>query len=136
MKYAKASNYQNAISTVTANLGEVNLLLGNYKEALDYQLETVRLQEANNDTSNLVENYNHLSTIYSKLDDFKSALAYKQKAYNLRDSISSVESDAKMSELLTKYESKKKEETISTQKSKITEQKLIQQLFIGVAVYF
>lgn len=133
MKYAKASNYQNAISTVTANLGEVNLLLGNYKEALDYQLETVRLQEANNDSSNLVENYNHLSTIYSKLDDFKSALAYKQKAYNLRDSISSVESDAKMSELLTKYESKKKEETISTQKSKITEQKLTQQLFIGVA---
>jgi two-component sensor histidine kinase len=133
LKYAKASNYQNAINAVSANLGEVNLLLGNYKEALTYQLETVRLQESDNDSSNLVENYHHLSTIYSQLGDYKTALTYKQKAYNLRDSIASVESDAKMSELLTKYETKKKEETISTQKTKISQQKLIQHLFIGLA---
>jgi len=134
LKYAKASNYQNAINTVIANLGEINLLLGNYKEALVYQLETVRLQEANNDSSNLVENYNHVSTIYSKLGDFNSALAYKQKAYSLRDSIASVESDAKMSEMLTKYESEKKEETITVQKITISQQKLIKQLFIGLAI--
>ncbi|MBC8882421.1 tetratricopeptide repeat protein [Flavobacterium piscinae] len=105
---AKKANYPNAMNTVTANLGEVNLLLGNYKEALKYQLETIQLQEANNDYSNLIENYHHTSTIYSKLNDFESALAYKQKAYDLRDSIGSIESDAKMSELLTKYETEKK----------------------------
>ena len=134
MKYAKASNYQNAINATTANLGEVNILLGNYKEALGYQLETVRLQEADNDSSNLVENYHHLSTIYANLGDYKSALTYKQKAYSLRDSIASSESDAKMSEMLTKYETKKKEETISSQKNTISQQKLIKSLFIGLAV--
>jgi two-component sensor histidine kinase len=133
LEYAKASNYENAINAVSANLGEVNLLLGNYEEALAYQLETVRIQESNNDSSNLVENYHHLSTIYSKLGDYKAALSYKQKAYNLRDSIASIESDAKMSELLTKYETTKKEETIASQGTKITQQKLIQQLFIGLA---
>ena len=134
LQYAKDSNYQNAINTAIANLGEINLLLGNYQEALKYQLETVRLQEENKDASNLVENYHHVSTIYSKLGDFKTALAYKQKAYNLRDSIASVESDAKMSEMLTKYETKKKEDTISSQESTISQQKLIKSLFIGLAV--
>jgi two-component sensor histidine kinase len=134
LEYATASNYQNAISTATANLGEVNLLLGNYKEALGYQLETVRLQEQNNDNSNLTENYHHLSTIYAKLGDYKTALTYKQKAYTMRDSVASMESDAKMSEMLTKYETKKKEETIASQETTISQQKLIKSLFIGLAI--
>ena len=60
------------------------------------------------------------------------ALDYKQKAYSLRDSIASIESDAKMSELLTQYETKKKEETIANQESKISQQKLIQTLGFGL----
>ena len=132
LKMAKEANYQNGINTVTANLGEINLLKGNYKEALPYQLETVRLQETNNDIVNLIENYHHVSTIYQKLNDFESALNYKQKAYNLRDSIGSIESDAKMSELLTKYETEKKEETIAFQEAKISQQKLVQ--YLGIIV--
>jgi tetratricopeptide (TPR) repeat protein len=66
LRMAKESNYHNGITTVTANLGEINLLKGNYKEALPYQLETVRLQETNNDIANLIENYHHVSTIYRK----------------------------------------------------------------------
>ncbi|CAH8281605.1 two-component sensor histidine kinase [Mariniflexile fucanivorans] len=129
---ATAANYPNAISTVAANLGEVNMLLGNYKEALSYQLETVKLQENNNDVSNLIENYNHVSTIYNKLGNYELALNYKQKAYSLRDSIASIESDAKMSELLTQYETNKKEETIANQEDKISQQKLIQTLSFGL----
>lgn len=132
LKMAKESNYQNGINTVTANLGEINLLKGNYKEALPHQLETVRLQETNNDIANLIENYHHVSTIYRKLNDFESALNYKQKAYDLRDSIGSIESDAKMSELLTKYETEKKEETIAFQEAKIAQQKLVQ--YLGIIV--
>ena len=132
LKMAKESNYQNGINTVTANLGEINLLKGNYKEALPYQLETVRLQETNNDIANLIENYHHVSTIYRKLNDYESALNYKQKAYDLRDSIGSIESDAKMSELLTKYETEKKEETIAFQEAKIYQQKLVQ--YLGIIV--
>jgi two-component sensor histidine kinase len=125
---AKKANYANAVNAVTANLGEVNLLLGNYEKALVYQLQTVKLQEQNNDFSNLIENYNHVSTIYNKIGNYKSALIYKEKAYKLRDSIASIESDAKMSELLTQYETKKKEETIANQENKISQQRLIQTL--------
>ncbi|WP_372937864.1 tetratricopeptide repeat protein, partial [Seonamhaeicola sp.] len=129
---AKKANYPNATNTVIANLGEVNMLLGNYKTALNYQLETVNLQEKNNDVSNLIENYNHVSTIYNKLGNYKEALNFKQKAYTLRDSIASIESDAKMSELLTQYETNKKEETIVIQQTKISQQRLIQTLSFGL----
>jgi two-component sensor histidine kinase len=132
---AKEANYTNAIAASFANLGEINMLLGNYKEALGYQLKTVELQEHEKDVSNLVENYHHVSKIYKELGDFKLALDYKQKAYNLRDSIASVKSDATMSKLLTQYETQKKEDTIATQESKISQQKLIQRLsFVLVAL--
>lgn len=131
---AKKTNYANAVSATIANLGEVNLLLGKYKEALPYQLETVRLQESDSDLSNIIENYIHVSTIYEHLGDYKSALSYQKKALLIRDSIASVKSDRAMSQLLTQYETKKKEATIEAQKKQISQQKEIQWLGGGVVL--
>lgn len=129
---ARKSNYSNAISATIANLGEVNLLMGNYKEALPYQLETVRMQERDSDLSNITENYLHVSNIYEHLGDYKSALAYHKKALLIRDSTASVKSDEAMSKMLTLYETKKKEATILSQKKEISEQQKIQWLGAGV----
>ncbi|MEO8109644.1 MAG: histidine kinase dimerization/phosphoacceptor domain -containing protein [Ginsengibacter sp.] len=131
---ATKANYPNAVAASTANLGEVNLLMGNYKEALGYQLETVRLQEENNDLSNITENYLHVSNIYEHLGDYKSSLAYQKKALKIRDSIASVESDAAMSKMLTQYETKKKEATITSQQKEISQQKKVQWLGAGVVL--
>ena len=130
---ATESNYQNAIQTVGGNLGEVNLLLGNYKEALPYQLETVRLFEESGDLPNLPENYMHVSTIYEKLGDYQKALEYQKKARIMGDSISAAESDKNMSELLTQYETGKKEATIFSQTQKIEQQRKTQILYICLA---
>lgn len=134
LEIGKSSTYPMAVSASLANLGEVNMLMGNYKQALRYQLETVRLQEKDNDLSNLVENYNHVSTIYQALGNYKSALLYKQKAYDLRDSISSVKSDETMSKMLTQYESKKQEATIASQQKEISEQGKVQWLGMGLVL--
>lgn len=130
---ARQSNYANAIPAITANLGEVNLLMGNYDEALKYQLETVRLQEKEGDISNLTENYGHVSTIYEKLDNYQLALVYQKKARAMRDSTATIESDKVMSNLLTQYETKKKEATIEIQQQQLSQQRLVQWLSIGVA---
>ena len=133
LRLATESNYQNAIQTVGGNLGEVNLLLGNYKEALPYQLETVRLFEESGDLPNLPENYMHVSTIYEKLGDYQKALEYQKKARIMGDSISAAESDKNMSELLTQYETGKKEATIFSQTQKIEQQRKTQILYICLA---
>ncbi len=131
---ARKTNYPNAISATIANLGEVNLLMGNYKEALPYQLETVRLQEKDSDLSNITENYLHVSTIYEHLGDYKAALVYHKKALVIRDSIASVKSDEAMSDMLTKYQTQKKEATIALQQKQISQQKEIQWLGAGVVL--
>ena len=130
---AQKINYTNAANTVIANLGEINLLMGNYPEALKYQLKTIELMEATDDRANLVENYVHASTIYEKLKDYPSALAYQKKARFLRDSTASKESDKAMSELLTKYETEKKQATITSQQQQLSQQQMVQWLSIGVA---
>lgn len=134
LSIATKINYKPGISSTIANLGELNLLAGNYQEALKYQLKTVQLQEENDDNSNLIENYNHLSNIYQKLGDYQNALTYKQKAYSLQAYISTEQSNAKMAEMLTKYETEKKEETIAIQKEKLSQQAKIQGLGIGIGV--
>lgn len=128
----KKTNNPNALSASLANLGEVNLHLGNYKEALGYQLETVKLQEQNNDLANLTENYLHVSSIYENLGDYKNALAFHKKALLIRDSIVSVASDSAMSKMLTRYETEKKEATISQQQKEIAQQKKVQWLGGGI----
>lgn len=131
---AKKLNYANAIAPTIANMGEVNLLLGNYKAALPFQLETVHLQEMSNDKSNLTENYLHVSTIYEKLKNYKEALAYQQKAMKLNDSIRSAESDTVMSAMLTKYESAKQQNTIAAQNKEISQQRKIQWMGLGLLI--
>jgi len=133
---AQKINYTNAANTVIANLGEVNMLMGNYPEALKFQLKTIELMEASGDRANLVENYVHASTIYEKLNDYPSALAYQKKARFLRDSTASKESDKAMSELLTKYEAEKKQATITSQQQQLSQQQMVQWLMIGVAALF
>jgi len=130
---SKKANYRNAIVTVTANLGEINLLTNNYPEALKYQLQTVELQEEDNDLTNLTENYGHISTIYEKLGNYPLALEYQKKARIMRDSTARIESDKTMSNLLTQYETEKKENTIVSQKTQLAQQKLVQWLSIGFA---
>lgn len=134
LSIARRVQYPNAIATTIANLGEVNLLKGNYKEALLYQLETIRMQENDNDLSNLTENYLIVSTIYEHLGEYKSALAYHQKALLMRDSIASVRSNEAMSELLTQYETKKKEATIVSQQKEILDQRKEQWLWVGLVI--
>lgn len=131
---AEKTNYQNAIAATIANLGEVNLLTGNYKKALAYQLQTVSMQERDSDLSNLTENYLHVSSIYEKLGDYKSALTYQKKAMVTRDSIASVASDTAMSKMLTSFETKKKEATILSQEHEISQQKKVQWLGAGILV--
>jgi two-component sensor histidine kinase len=125
-------NLSYGIAAGIANLGEVNLRMGNYEKALGFQLETVRMQEKNNDLANLRENYKHVSDIYEHLGNYKLSLEYNKKALALGDSLFYAESDETMAKMLTQYETEKKEATIATQQTKLSQQRLVQWLGIGL----
>ncbi len=133
LNLANQTNYKNASFTVIANLGEIHLLKGNYNEALKHQLKYVKLQEEDQDFTNLTENYGHISTTYEKMGNYPLALEYQKKARIIRDQTAKMESDKNMSNLLTKYETEKKEHTIASQKTQLVQQRLVQWLSIGFA---
>jgi two-component sensor histidine kinase len=133
LSIAKKINLSYGIAAGIANLGEVNLLMGNYEKALEYQLETVRLQESSRDLANLRENYVHVSDIYEHLGNYKLSLEYNKKALALGDTLFYAESDQAMAKMLTQYETEKKEATIVSQKAQLSSQRLVQWLGIGLA---
>lgn len=122
-----------AKSAAWANLGEVYLKTGRYAQALPYQLKTIELQERNGDFINLEENYRHISETYEQLGNFPLALSYERRARQLNDSTLNAQSDAKISELRTQYETQKKEATIAAQAAQLSQQRTLQWLGFGVA---
>lgn len=130
---SEKANYPGGTFTAIANLGEVNLRMGNYAAALPYQLQTIQMQEESGDIANLTENYGHASTIYERLGDYKSALLFQKKARLMRDSTAAIQSDAAISELRTKYETGQKEATIAAQTAKLSQQRTVQWLTFGIA---
>jgi len=133
LEQAKKVDYENAKYVITGNLGEINLLLGNYKDALKFQQQTVATQENKGDVSNLTEGYHHLSTIYEKLNDYPKALEFQKKALKMRDSTAKIESDKTMSKLMTQFETGKKDQTIEAQNTQIAQQQKTQLLYLAIA---
>jgi two-component system, sensor histidine kinase PdtaS len=133
LKTAEKFNLDMVKIAIWGNLGEVNLKMGRYTEALPYQLKTIEYQERNNDLSNLAENYMHISRTYENLGNFHLALAFERKSRQLADSTLNALSDAKVSELRTQYETEKKEATIVAQENQLSQQRTLQWLSLGVA---
>jgi two-component sensor histidine kinase/tetratricopeptide (TPR) repeat protein len=133
LQIAEKHQINMAISAAWANIGEVYLKMGRYAEALPYQLKTIEMMEQNGDYYNLEENYRHISKTYEQLGNFPLALSFERKSRQLNDSTLNAQSDAKMSELRTQYETEKKETTIAAQDARLSQQRIVLWLGFGVA---
>jgi len=117
-----------------ANIGHVYVMQEKYREALPYNLKAIELMKENGNINNLWENYMHVSDIYYNIGDYKNAYEYNilysdQYAEYLNTIIDRLESEAQI-----KYETAKKDETISEQEAKIGNQRNIVILYTIIAV--
>lgn len=117
-----------------ANLGDVYMKMKDYPQALTYKLKSVKRQEEAGMKSNLIENYLHISQIYEKLGNYPSSLEFHKKYSAIKDTIMSVEKDAKFAELLTQYETVEKDSKLAIQQAQISRQNAVQWAIIGVAL--
>lgn len=116
-----------------ANIGHVYTMREQYEKAIPYTLQAIEIMESTGNTKNLWENYMHVANSYEKLGQFEQALKYNKlhaEAYAdfLRSSTERLES-----ELLVKYETEKKQDTISRQEARIAQQRIVQILYISIA---
>jgi two-component system, NarL family, sensor kinase len=118
-----------AMALTYSDLGVAMNGKGDYKKAIDYLSESNRIAETLKYPELQSNNYNELSSVAQRQGDFQNAFQYFMKRSSLRDSLYSLEKTKQIEELNTKYDSAKKEQQISAQKSKLRFQNF---LFVGI----
>jgi len=129
---ANESNYKRMVGICYQRLGMIHSQLGNYSKALDYQLKGKELAIKSGATYNITDVYSNLADTYERLKDYPKALEYQRLAFEVADSMSSVQNETAMAEMFTKYETEKKEVMINSQQALIAKQQLNQWLSIGL----
>jgi two-component sensor histidine kinase len=116
-----------------ANIGHVYTMQEQYEQAIPYTLKAIEIMKRTGNIKNLWENYMHVANSYEKLGQFEEALKYhKLHAESYADFLRS-STERLESELIVKYETEKREETISRQEMQISQQRRVQTLYISIA---
>ncbi|MES2371864.1 MAG: ATP-binding protein [Bacteroidota bacterium] len=127
-KYAAAEKPLREALAITEKIGEVNDILTNmgslgifyydtkqYQKGVDICLQAINLIEQYHFTSKLAYTYEILANNYKELHKYKEQADVLSKLVELNESMYQVNSAEAMSELKTKYEVQKKENTIILQ---------------------
>ena len=96
-----------------SGIGVAYSRLNQFNKAEQYLIEGMNKSKVISHNEQLKVCHEELSILYKNQDNYKKALFHYQKYSVLKDSIFTLDQDAKMIEALTKYESEKKEKEIA-----------------------
>lgn len=108
----------NAVSLVATslnNIGNIHNQLGHHRQAIAHYREALPLLLDQGQLNPAVEVRGNLAMAYAGLGRYDSAYHFLQQRYALSDSLSNVETEARIAELQTQYETEQKEATIARQ---------------------
>lgn len=117
--YLDALNYVDSaaaptdIAIIYGNLGEIYLVEKNYPLAEKYVIMALEIEKKQHSLAYLVNNYMRLSDIYDATGDYKKSLENLRFYNAYSDSLFSKDKDARMLDMIKKYETEKKEKEIS-----------------------
>lgn len=105
------------------NLSGVYLELGRFKAAEQFGLKALQIAQETENTRLLADAYQNLYVVYQKLNQPQKAHDYADKAFKIKDELSSEENKRIITEMDSKYERDKKEQQIALQKSQLEREK-------------
>ncbi|MFT4662952.1 MAG: two-component sensor histidine kinase [Flavobacteriales bacterium] len=117
-----------------ANIGHVYTILEKYAEAIPIKKQAIDIMNRNGYTQNLWENYEQLSLAYENVGDMESALASFKSFSEKHSTFQRNTIDNLQGELLIKYESNQKDETIENQDKLLLQKEKNQLLTAGIAM--
>lgn len=118
-KMAKKIGNNARTNHALVGIGEIHTLKGQYTEARIALNEAVEVVENTNLLSYEQDAYEKLYVLDTTIGDYHSALKNYMKNVAILDSIDNVATTNQMSELITKYETEKKEKEIQLQEQQI-----------------
>ncbi len=112
LEYAKKSNLDYLIAAALQNIGQELEYLHRYKESIEITKKSLEITKKNNLKDWQKEEYHTLYLCYDSLDNKDSALYYFKLYHDLNDSLKIEETNLKVTELQTKYQTEKKDKQI------------------------
>ncbi|MCF8302000.1 MAG: tetratricopeptide repeat protein [Bacteroidales bacterium] len=112
---AAGNNY--ATSMRSSHIAEIHMLENRLQEARPHIFKALGLAKGVNSPELDMNVYSILSDFYARTGDYKKSLTYFKRYKDVQDSLFSAESQEKINELQTKYETEKKEQTIAQLKN-------------------
>lgn len=108
------------MSDTYLNLGNLMLMQKKYNEAKNYLFHSVSLADSTGYKQGKYGAFLLLSDLFKATNENEKALSSLQKAYAIKDSIINENTESKIVELETLYQSEKKEQKLKLQKAEIT----------------
>lgn len=121
----RMAGFQPLIQSCVSNIGHVLNIQKKYREALPYHLEKLRSLHETSKWEDAPENYLLIAEAYSGIGKYDSAYHYQKLHSEIKDSLLTEESSARMSELQTQYETAQREAKIAVQEEKMKEQRTV-----------
>lgn len=81
IKLSKKINYKKGEASGLFMLALNHSLLGNNSKALDLNIQSLKISEANKDTIRILNNYQNISSLYDDMENYKMAFDYAYKGY-------------------------------------------------------
>ncbi len=124
LKLALSLNLTHTITASYRTLGDAHLTLQNLQKAKDYYQKGAALAKKENILSEAMSSYEGLAKTHERLRDFANAFTALNASLFYKDSLLTIQKAASLQELITKYETEKKELTIREQTEKLKVQEL------------
>lgn len=110
--YKSYAYFEYRVFNYYLSLGGVNYLLKDYDESLKYLQRAESTPLTNYKKRDIEGLYNFLYLVFKSLNDYEKAFLYSMKEREIKENINKVESDIKIIDIDTKYETQKKEAQI------------------------
>lgn len=87
LKVSKKINYKMGQSISLNTLGAINLLQGNYQQAMEYYHNALKINNEIYNIEGIGRNYNNIAIIYNRQGNYDKALEYNLKALSINEKL-------------------------------------------------
>ncbi|MCW3071991.1 MAG: protein serine/threonine phosphatase [Bacteroidetes bacterium] len=112
LEVQKQTDNKQMVSMALNNVAEVYYMKNDYRNAVDFYNQGLSVAKGIGDLDDLKTSYEGLHNCYLGQKDFEKAHKYLSLFYSIKDSIYNTENSAQINEMLTRFDTNKKEQEI------------------------
>lgn len=125
---------KNLVAYALSNIGSVYHEMGEYSSSVEWQKRAIDMGKEIHDKELLKYSYSFIRNSLEKLHNYKEALEYEKLFHELKDSLINEKNTAATAEIMTRYQTEKKDQEIALLNSENSRNKTTKYAAISIAI--